>query len=139
MIKEEFRTWIEISQKAVKNNYQRFRSLIDPACRLMAVVKSNAYGHGLIEFSKLVDQLGVDWFGVDSLVEAQAVRRSNVKKPILVFGYTLPLKLREATFDDISLTVADFQTLKYLKTLKARKKLKSILKLILVYIAKVFF
>lgn len=54
----------------------------------MAVVKSNAYGHGL---ETVVKALGdeCDWFGVDSLSEAEAVREAGSEKPVLILGYTL--------------------------------------------------
>jgi alanine racemase len=63
----------------------------------MAVVKSNAYGHGLIDFSQAAEKLGVDWLGVDSIVEAESLRRSGLKKPILVLGYTLRDKIEDET------------------------------------------
>ena len=80
--KETWRTWIEINRRALKNNYGVFRRLIGPKCLLMAVVKSNAYGHGLIDFSSAAESLGVDWFGVDSIVEAESLRKAGLKKPI---------------------------------------------------------
>ena len=90
------RTWIEINQRALKNNYKIFRNLIGRKRLLMAVVKSNAYGHGLIDFSRSVEKLGIDWFGVDSIVEARTLRENGIKKPILVLGYTLPEKITAA-------------------------------------------
>ena len=104
------RTWIEIDKSAAENNYKIFRKLTrQPAaknCLLMAVVKSNAYGHGLVDFSRLMQKLGADWFGVDSVVEALALRKAGIKKNILVFGYTLPERLKEAAKNNISLTIS---------------------------------
>ena len=130
--KETWRTWIEINQQALKNNYSVFRrligpptgdlvksdtSLIGPKCLLMAVVKSNAYGHNLIDFSLAVENLGVDWLGVDSIVEAESLRKAGLKKPILVLGYTLQNGIENAIKNNISLTIADFPALKNLKTI----------------------
>jgi len=124
-MKKHFRTWIEINQSALRNNYNQFRRLIGTDCLLMAVVKSNAYGHGLINFSMLAEKLGVDWFGVDSIVEAESLRMVGIKKPVLVFGYTLQDKINDALNNNISLTVADIQTLKNLKNIIGRgNKLK---------------
>lgn len=129
-MKNTLRTWVEINQRALKNNYDQFRNLIAPTCNLMAVVKSNAYGHGLIDFSKLAEKLGIDWFGVDSIVEAEALRNAGIKKPILVLGYTLQDKINDALNNGISLTVADMQTLKILKNIRKRgEKLKIHLKI----------
>lgn len=81
------RTWIEIDTKAIKHNVEVFRSLIKPKCFIMAVVKSNAYGHGLVQFAKIAEKFGADYFGVDSAIEGIALRKNGIKKPILVLGY----------------------------------------------------
>jgi alanine racemase len=100
------RTWIEINKAAAENNYKIFRKLIPKNCLLMAVVKSNAYGHGLVDFSRLMQKFGVDWFGVDSIVEALALRGAGIRKNILVLGYTLPEKLKDAAKNNISVTIS---------------------------------
>ena len=48
------RTWIEIDAQALRHNAAEFRKLIGPRTALMAVVKSNAYGHGLVQVAKLL-------------------------------------------------------------------------------------
>ncbi len=108
------RTWIEIDKKAIKNNYDQFRGLIPKACKLCAVVKSNAYGHGLVDFSKEVSKLGVDFLAVDSVVEARTLQEEEVKTPILVLGYTLPEMILVASQKNISLTISHFEGLKSL-------------------------
>ncbi|OGN09539.1 MAG: alanine racemase [Candidatus Yanofskybacteria bacterium RIFCSPHIGHO2_02_FULL_39_10] len=128
--KQNLRTWIEVSQQALKNNYGVFRRLVGQKCLMMAVVKSNAYGHGLIDFSRATENLGVDWFGVDSIIEAESLRESGLKKPILVLGYTLQNKIKSALKNDVSLTISDFQSLKNLKNIdKNNSKLKIHLKI----------
>ncbi len=105
------RTWIEIDRKAIRHNFGVFRKLIKKKTKLMAVVKSNAYGHGLIDFSKEMEKLGADFLGVDSMTEARALRREGISLPILVLGYTMPELFSEAATDGISLTVSTFETL----------------------------
>lgn len=87
----------------------------------MAVVKSNAYGHSLIDFSKEVSSLGADWLAVDSAIEALALRRAGVRKPILVLGYTLPEIVKEAVNNNISLTISNFDQLKEVERVKTNK------------------
>ncbi len=111
------RTWIEIDRKAIKHNYDVFRSLISPKCKMLAVVKSNAYGHNLFEFAKEMQKNGADFLGVDSVIEALALRREGIKIPILVLGYTLPEMLEEAVKKDISISVSSFETLAEIKKL----------------------
>ncbi len=126
------RTWIEIDRKAIKHNFDVFKKLIEPKTnppqssrvKLMAVVKSNAYGHGLVDFSKEMERLGADFLGVDSITEARALRREGVKLPILVLGYTLPELLSEAAKDDVAITVSTFEALDAIASAKLSKPLK---------------
>lgn len=111
---DKYRTWIEISKSAVKNNYQAFRKIIKPQTSLLGVVKSNAYGHGLVGFAKILDQLGTDWLGVDSITEADNLRRNGIKQPILAMGYTLPQNFAIAARQKIALTISTFPNLKFL-------------------------
>lgn len=112
---ENVRTWIEVSSEALKNNYQEFRKLLRPECKLLAVCKSNAYGHGLVDYAKAMAELGADWLGVDSIVEAETLRESGIGQPILVLGYTLPEKYESALQDNISLTISSLESLQALK------------------------
>lgn len=123
------RTWIEIDKTAAENNYKIFRKLIAKKCSLMAVVKSNAYGHGLVDFSLLVQKLGADWFGVDSVIEGLALRKAGVRKNILVLGYTLLEKLDEAAKNNISLTISSLNQLESVRRMRLNRSLKIHLKI----------
>jgi len=109
--KHLLRTWIELDRSALAHNYQVFRRLLPAGSRLMAVAKSNSYGHGLYDFVPAVERLGADWIGVDSIVEAVALRESGIEKPILVLGYTLPARVAEAARHGIRLTISSFEAL----------------------------
>lgn len=115
------RTWIEISRAALKDNYWAFRRLLKSSTKIMAVAKSNAYGHNLVEFSLEMERLGADWIGVDSLVEAKTLRQKGIKIPILVLGYTLPEMLSEAAQLSISLTISHLDHLKSIEGLHGPK------------------
>lgn len=122
------RTWIEIDKNALEHNLREFLKLISPKTRLMAVVKSNAYGHGLAQVANLLAsyQLPVTsnrlWFGVDSIIEALRLREEGIKNAILVLGYTLPEMLKEAAARDIVVTVSTFETLREISGLKTKPK-----------------
>lgn len=107
-----YKTWVEISKSAVKHNIGVFRKIIGPKTKLMAVVKSNAYGHGLWDFSRLASDFGVDWFGADSLSEALKLREKGIERPILVLGYTRHNRLKEAAQNRVSLTLYDPESLR---------------------------
>ncbi len=118
------RTWIEVRREAIKSNVEVFRSLISPKTKLMVVVKSNAYGHSLLDFAKEAEMLGADFFGVDSIVEALALRKNGIKAPILVLGYTLHDMIPAAVEADISLTVSSFETVEAIEKCSFPKPLK---------------
>ena len=120
--KNTLRTWIEIDKRAIFHNIAEFRKIIKPKTKLMAVIKSNAYGHGLVDFAKTAEDK-VDWFGVDSITEGLKLRQKGLKKPILVLGYTLPSRLEEAAKNDISLTVSTLELLGAIGSLKIPLKI----------------
>lgn len=118
------RTWIEIDKKAIKHNYDVFRSLIPKKTKFLGVVKSNAYGHNLIEFAKELEKLGADYLAVDSVVEGIALRKEGIKMPILVLGYTLPEMIDKAVENDLEITVSNFDYFKEIKILNSKSPIK---------------
>ena len=80
-------TWIEISKSSLVNNIQQLRKIIGQKTILCPCVKANAYGHGLIETSKIFLNAGADWLSVNSVYEAQALRDANIKAPLYILGY----------------------------------------------------
>lgn len=120
---DHLRTWIEIDAKAAKKNYDSFRKLLGKNTsgknvQLWSVVKSNAYGHNVYMFSKLMDRFGIDGLCVDSIVEALSLRREGIKKPILVLGFTLASRYADAAKHSITITISNFEALKALARAK---------------------
>lgn len=116
---DSLRTWIEIDSRAARKNYDIFRKLVGRRVKLWAVVKSNAYGHGLFAFTKLANRFGIDGFCVDSLVEGVALRRKGIQKPILILGHTLPALYGEAVKNKVTITISNFEALRELIRAKA--------------------
>ena len=83
-----YTTWVEIDRAAVLHNLRVLRERVAPA-QIMAVVKGNAYGHGLHEVASIVRD-EADWFGVNALHEAEALRADGHVRPILILGHTPP-------------------------------------------------
>lgn len=108
---EFVKTWVEVSKKALSNNARVVLELLRPETQLMAVIKSNAYGHGLCETAKILSKK-VDWFGVDNIEEAIIIREHGIKNPILILGYTPAVGLEEAVRYGIRLTCYDYDLLK---------------------------
>lgn len=80
-------SWIEIDRERLLANIAVFRKRLGHGCRLMAVVKANAYGHGAVStVPELVER--VDWLGVDSVGEAAELAMNGVDEPTLIMGHT---------------------------------------------------
>lgn len=79
-------TWVEIDRTAILANVRACRTCVGPHCRLLALVKGNAYGHGLLESARVLLEAGVDVLGVEAVGEAVALRAAGVGCPILVVG-----------------------------------------------------
>ncbi len=118
------RTWVEISRSALAHDLRVFRRVLPRACRIMAVAKSNAYGHGLYDLVPLLEELGVDAVGVDSIVEAVTLRKKGVTKPILVMGFTLPSRFGDAARNGVALTVSSFEGLRALAAAEDGRKIR---------------
>jgi alanine racemase len=101
----EHLTWIEISKSALKHNVKQFRKVLG-AASLMAIVKSNAYGHGLFAVSSTIESL-VDCFGTANGSEALSLREFGIKKPILVLNYYGLDQVKSLVKQNISLVVYD--------------------------------
>ena len=84
------RTWAEIDLDALAHNYQQARRRIGPDVKYLGVVKADAYGHGAIQISRKLEQLGADYLAVSSLDEAEELRRGGIQAPILILGHTPP-------------------------------------------------
>ncbi|MDP2916276.1 MAG: alanine racemase [Candidatus Aminicenantes bacterium] len=114
--------WIEIDRGALVHNLRQFRSLIGQDRTLMAVVKANAYGHGLREVSEIVLSAGADWLGVNSVEEGINLREAGFDAPILVLGAALRGDLEKAFRHDLRLTVYNTETIDALGRLAAKLK-----------------
>jgi len=110
-ISKKHKTWLEIDIKNIEHNYEVFRSLLDAKTKLMAVVKSNAYGHDMIKFSKEMVRLGADFLGVDDAREAFILRSEKIQTPILIFSYIEEGNLEDVIKNNISVTVSNFEML----------------------------
>jgi alanine racemase len=112
MVIPNLKTWVEIDKKSAISNVKTIRSILKKKTKLYAVVKSNAYGHGLREFSLIVNDK-VDGFCVDSVYEGETLRSIGIKKPILVLGPTLSrTDLDIAVKNNLEITVSTFESLK---------------------------
>jgi alanine racemase len=86
--------WVELEAGAPDHNLRELRKCAAPEVMLCAVVKSNAYGHGLSEMVRLLPS--AQWLGVNSLEEGVRVRELGETRPVLVMGHVPLADLGEA-------------------------------------------
>lgn len=82
---------IEVSASALKHNYEYLHT--SSGLAIAPVIKSNAYGHGLISAAKILDTFDAPFFCVDSIYEAYELLKAKIKTPILIMGYVSPQNL----------------------------------------------
>ena len=114
--------WVEIEESAPDWNLRQLRACSEngqylPIC---AVVKANAYGHGVREITNLLPS--ADWFAVNSLDEGLELRYNGIERPILLLGHVLLDKLAEAIEADLRLTIYNTETLEMLKKTASLEK-----------------
>ena len=81
-----FRTQARIDLDAVEYNCSNVRTKLPDDCKLLGVIKADAYGHGAVELAHLLDEK-CDFFGVACIEEAVELKKAGVKAPVLILGY----------------------------------------------------
>ena len=113
-------SWVEISQENLVHNLFAFRETLVKNRKISAVVKANAYGHGLKEVVQVLDN-EVDYFQVDDIEELRIVRTVSTK-PCLILGYVLLEDLEEMIQLDGILGISDIEQIKKIQEIAERQK-----------------
>lgn len=128
---KNLRTWVEIDKKSLISNLKTFKKLVGFKTELMAVVKANAYGHGLIQIAELFSSSERQeaknkkiWFGVDSIEEAIVLRKAGIKNKILVLGWIPQNRFPETLKYNLSFVFYNLSLLKYIALKPYRVHLK---------------
>ncbi len=115
IIKQKYKNLnkVEISKNSLISNYNYYQNLYQDV-KIAPVLKSNAYGHGILEISKIIDSLNPPFIVVDSLYEAYKLQNIKIKTPILITGYTIKNNFKFRKISNIKLSIYDIDTLKYI-------------------------
>ncbi|MGH9640689.1 MAG: alanine racemase, partial [Bryobacteraceae bacterium] len=92
---QPYRSWVEVSRARIAANFHAIRQVVGPAVEVMPVVKADAYRHGAIEVSRVLEQQGARWLAVSNTDEGVALREAGIGARILVMADFLPFT-REA-------------------------------------------
>lgn len=96
-------TWLEVDLRAIASNLRQLKEIA--RTEVMAVVKANGYGHGMVEVARRALKAGALFCGVARIDEALQLRKAGLAAPVLVLGDTPRSRLREAVEAGISLTL----------------------------------
>lgn len=107
-------TWVEVDLGNLRKNYREIQKTVGKR-KIICVVKADAYGHGSIEVSRILQDEGAFGLAVASMEEALALRENGIKMPILTLGYVDPKTLDIAARTRISVTLFDKNFIKRLK------------------------
>ena len=110
------RCWAEIDLAALARNLHLIRASLPKHMRYVAVVKADAYGHGLHQTAARLMHAGADLFGVANLAEAAAIRELSPEWPILLLSPLLPDEDRYVIDYDVAATVSSADEVSRLDT-----------------------
>lgn len=99
------RAWAEINLDNIAHNIHEIRRITNKNAEIMGVVKADAYGHGVMEVAKTLLENGVTRLAVSMLDEAIQLRRNGINAPILILGYTDPIRANEIIENDVTQSV----------------------------------
>ena len=123
--------WAEVDLEAIAHNVRELRRITDPGADLMAVVKADAYGHGVVEVTRKALENGADSLGVARIEEGIELRKAGFNESVLIFGYTPPALAHKLIGFDLTQTVWSFNTAQALShvAVSSNKQIKVHLKI----------
>ena len=118
------RSYAQIDLGAIDHNLQEIKKLLPDGVKTLAVVKADAYGHGLVPVSKHIESK-IDYFAVATVEDALDLRASGIDKPIIILSFTSPLQYAELIEYDITATMYNLEEAKQLSDLAVKKGKKA--------------
>ncbi len=103
-------TWAEIDLAALVHNFKNIKKRVGPDVGVMAIVKAQGYGHGIVQVSRVLEKEGVNYFGVTSPFEAFLLRKEGIKSAILILGPTILEKASGIIEKNITQTICTKET-----------------------------
>ena len=120
---EFHRSFAEINLGAIEHNLSEIKKLLGEGVKTLAVVKADAYGHGLVPVSKRIENK-VDYFAVATVEDALVLRENEIKKPIIILSYTSPLQYDALLGNDITATIYNVEEAKLLSDMAEEQGVK---------------
>lgn len=106
-----YKTWAEIDLGAVRENIARIRARVGRRVKLLAVVKSDAYGHGMSQISRAALKAGAWWLGVSNVYEALRLRKTHLGARIMILSAGMAGHARAIVHHDITPVICSVEML----------------------------
>lgn len=106
-------TFVEINLEQLKLNYLNIKQHVGN-CKIMPILKANAYGHGLIRVAKLMQEINADYLGVAVLEEGIFLRESGITLPILILGGILGDQIPLFLKHNLTITASSLEKIKHI-------------------------
>jgi alanine racemase len=105
------RSWVEVSLDRIAANYHNIRAAVGPSTVVACVVKSEAYGHGMLAVSRRLVDEGAAWLAVTSTQEGMELRQAGIQAPVLVMADTLRVNFSAMLDHKLTPAVASIEDL----------------------------
>lgn len=116
-------TWAEINLRNLDYNFCLSKKIVGPKVKILVPVKADGYGHGIIDISKRLVKLGVDYLGVASVDEGVLLRKARIKIPILILSAVLDNNVSAILDHRLTATICRLETAYRLDEEAKRRKL----------------
>ncbi|TCK92882.1 alanine racemase [Natranaerovirga hydrolytica] len=118
-----YRVYAQVDMDSIVHNLKEINKIKDSKSELMAIIKADGYGHGAIPVSKVLLNNGADRLGVALAEEGIALRKNNIKAPILILGFTPENQILELLKYDLTQTVFKIEMAEMLSKMAKRHSL----------------
>ena len=116
------RVHADIDLGAIRHNLEAMHDNLKPTTKMIAVVKTNAYGHGAVEVSKAIDDYPFLWgYAVATVEEGIELKEAGRKKNVIVLGMVFPEQYEEIVDYEIRPAICDLDTAKELSKIAVKK------------------
>ncbi len=114
-------TYIDFDSEALLHNFTVTKQLSSTA-KIMGMIKSNAYGHGLLRVARTLAKTNIDYFGVACITEAIKLRQAKIHQPIVIMhGFYNSRELIKASNLSLQITIHEYWQVQMLEQIKLTK------------------
>ena len=115
------RVYVGVDLAAISDNVKSIMKKVGPDVKVMAVIKTDGYGHGAVAIAHALNEIGVYSFAVATIDEARELRASGIRNPILILGYVFPNDLQDVIDYNVTSTVFSYDSAKMISDYAAKR------------------